>query len=388
MRKILSAVVIVSLLTVMSAAAVLANHIYPAPENGFNHPNFEAQWLGDEWAAGPAYEPAAQVVTESYQEAPGGERIVQYFDKARFEDNSYRAQGVWAVTNGLLVTEMVTGAMQMGDGSFIGCSPSTVHVAGDPGQEHPFTYANMKEDFAPYKYEWDPVFSASDKVHQVGLVMSPVYKLEVPVNGTLTEVWVQAGQRQTLTYTASNPAGFQVEFGNAGQHYYEWRYNGGCNPPSVDERPDEPTTDATAFSVEDCSPFVMLGGHEVCFAPLGGSVAVSGNTVTFTQGGLAGEVALAMVVRTHSDGVNTVQVDLNRKGQVLFYDGSGPRVYCQEFNDCLTDGQGNLSLVVPTNGTFAVYIGTTGRAYEQFTLTFGGPASGPVLVATPYVWQE
>jgi Tol biopolymer transport system component len=38
------------------------------------------------------------------------------------------------------------------------------------------------------------------------------------------DVLVQLFERRVLTYTPSNPAGFQVEMGNVGQHYYRWRY--------------------------------------------------------------------------------------------------------------------------------------------------------------------
>ena len=36
-----------------------------------------------------------------------------------------------------------------------------------------------------------------------------------------------------VTYTSGNPAAFQVEFGNIGQHYYQWRYNGTTATPAV-----------------------------------------------------------------------------------------------------------------------------------------------------------
>jgi len=31
-----------------------------------------------------------------------------------------------------------------------------------------------------------------------------------------------------LTYTAANPVTFQVEMGNIGQQYYQWRYPAGA----------------------------------------------------------------------------------------------------------------------------------------------------------------
>jgi hypothetical protein len=35
---------------------------------------------------------------------------------------------------------------------------------------------------------------------------------------------VQLYERRVLTYTPGNSAAFEVEMGNVGQHYFEWRY--------------------------------------------------------------------------------------------------------------------------------------------------------------------
>ncbi len=35
---------------------------------------------------------------------------------------------------------------------------------------------------------------------------------------------VQAFERRLLTFVPGNSAGWQVEAGNVGRHYYEWRY--------------------------------------------------------------------------------------------------------------------------------------------------------------------
>lgn len=42
---------------------------------------------------------------------------------------------------------------------------------------------------------------------------------------------MQGFERRVLTYTPSNPTAFRVEFGNIGQHYLLWRYNG--KPPTA-----------------------------------------------------------------------------------------------------------------------------------------------------------
>lgn len=82
---------------------------------------------------------------EDYQEASGGKRQVQYFDKSRMElspDGSF-------VTNGLLTKELVTGNRQDGDAKFNQQTPSTVQVAGDDnssgGNALSPTYASFKQ---------------------------------------------------------------------------------------------------------------------------------------------------------------------------------------------------------------------------------------------------
>src|SRR5690606_18565814 len=45
--------------------------------------------------------------------------------------------------------------------------------------------------------------------------------------------------RRCLTYTPDNPPGWQVEAGNVGQHYYEWRYLSDDEGP-VDPAPPPP----------------------------------------------------------------------------------------------------------------------------------------------------
>jgi hypothetical protein len=72
--------------------------------------------------------------SESYLQVNGGLRQVQYFDKGRMEINNPKAnrQSTWYVTSGLLVRELMTGRMQVGNNEFVEREPSNVPVAGDP----------------------------------------------------------------------------------------------------------------------------------------------------------------------------------------------------------------------------------------------------------------
>jgi hypothetical protein len=59
----------------------------------------------------------------------------------------------------------------------------------------------------------------------LGYPITEPYWTNVKIGGASKWVLVQAFQRRVLTYVADNPPGWQVEMGNVGRHYYDWRYN-------------------------------------------------------------------------------------------------------------------------------------------------------------------
>lgn len=220
---------------------------------------------------------------EMYNESPNnGQRRVQYFDKARMELTKREGQDPNFVTNGLLTVELVTGRLQVGDNKFLQREPATNRVAGDQiGNERTPTYAAFNKNKVIFGLPGAP--SSGDRTGQAikeainsegqisTLVRTPVAlqyarffpqtahnlasvfhdffrteplseknwlsvmgypisepfwaKDQVMVAGQPREVLIQLFERRALTYTPSNPAGFQVEMGNIGQHYYAWRYN-------------------------------------------------------------------------------------------------------------------------------------------------------------------
>ncbi len=241
------------------------------------------QGTGRGYTWGPSPNKTTQ---ELYADAPGGTRQVVYFDKARMELTD-PATGY--VTNGLLVVELSTGRLQLGDATFSQLSPSQVQVAGDPNDANGLndispTYATFKPiiergklspnsnpisatidkngresanpglsvlarnlffvpetghnipdvfynwlqnqgqiyDRTSDSYEYGKVF---DWVSTVGLPITEAYWVRAKVAGVEKDVLVQLYERRVLTYTPANPAAFQVEMGNVGQHYYRWRYN-------------------------------------------------------------------------------------------------------------------------------------------------------------------
>ncbi|MFW6074894.1 MAG: hypothetical protein ACOC9Y_04815, partial [Chloroflexota bacterium] len=250
------------------------------------------------WMWGP--EAFTGALTEAYAESPGGERTVQYFDKSRMEitDPDADAGSIWYVTNGLLVVELITGQMQTGNDEFAARSPATVNVAGDADDPDGPTYATFAtlldaspspagtvitstvardatvgddpaladqgvtvaivDDVtnhaiaAPF---WEFMNSTGAVLENGQLVQASLFEnayfatgrpitepywADVQVGGTERLVLLQCFERRCLTYTPDNPAGWQVEAGNVGQHYYTWRYGDGGGPgPTPPGEPDE-----------------------------------------------------------------------------------------------------------------------------------------------------
>lgn len=221
------------------------------------------------------------VTTEPYREAPGGRRLVVYWDKARMEVTTLSGDwnSQWYVTNGLLVKELITGQRQEGGATFIPVEPAAIPVAGDLDDRFGPTYATFQalltvsplplgseilwrvrrdgsvtpdgpggvtvavlipetnhtiadvfwEFLRSEERVWgesgpeegrlfDPVFFVT------GLPITEPYWATVKSGGEVHDVLIQCFERRCLTYTPSNPVGWQVEMGNVGQHYLAWRY--------------------------------------------------------------------------------------------------------------------------------------------------------------------
>ena len=258
---------------------------------GFANSAFQAQWEAGEAITPNFWGPlknATGGVQEPYIEAslgssgsgpmnPGqGMRLVQYFDKGRMEIN---APASGKVTNGLLATEIVTGQIQVGNSKFQAKAPPAIPIAGDPDNAGP-TYADLSGkaavlltpttakignfittmvasdgtvsdgggfagismspkiavfDDATKHNVLDQFVTYRTKVglNAIGFAKSEPFRTTVKVAGQQQSVIAQVFERRVLTYTASNPAAFQVEFGNIGQHYYQWRYKGVMPTPAV-----------------------------------------------------------------------------------------------------------------------------------------------------------
>jgi hypothetical protein len=142
--------------TAMLATALAAGPApLPAAADSFADPAFLQLWQRNDfpvaqqrvarsWTWGKTPFAARQ---EPYAQGPAGTRLVQYFDKSRMEINNPAGDpnSPWYITNGLLVVELMTGRVQIGDNEFQAGYPANVPVAGDaadPSQTAP-TYASL-----------------------------------------------------------------------------------------------------------------------------------------------------------------------------------------------------------------------------------------------------
>ncbi len=257
----------------------------PVDPQGFAEPAFRTLWdasdgqivagkISRPWLWGP--KPFA-VKWEPYTQAPGGVRLVQYFDKSRMEVNDLNGDraGQWFVTNGLLTSELVAGRVQIGLEAFEKLEPAQVPVAGDLESPDPQTprYADFTriastandnrapnqvgapvvtrfkrggalegEDRPPAPVKiaaYDDTLGHNmadvfvDFLRDVGLhwVFVTGYPISEPYwvaargGGESQVVLVQLFERRALTFNPRNKEGWRVEFANIGLHYYRWRYH-------------------------------------------------------------------------------------------------------------------------------------------------------------------
>ncbi|MDQ2787447.1 MAG: hypothetical protein M3Y58_20850 [Chloroflexota bacterium] len=271
-----------------------------APVN-FADPAFRALWRRTDDLAqgrrsylwGPIDRQTYVIAREPYANAPGGSRLVEYFDKTRMErtDPAGNRAAPGFVTNGLLATEMITGRLQLGDTMFQTFSPATVTIAGDASDPDGPTYATFTAlTGAPPLAANAPVTQTVDRsgavagggpggvtageliaetnhrtasvfhdfifasgpmivgdqmmngplfgngyASGVGFPITEPYWAKIRVGGIQKQVLVQAFERRVLTYTPDNPDGFTVEAGNVGLQYRRWRY-GDAAPPAPSQR--------------------------------------------------------------------------------------------------------------------------------------------------------
>ncbi len=236
-----------------------------------------------EWGPKPGV-----TIREPYADSPGGIRQVQYFDKSRMEINNPKGDrsSQWFVSNGLLVKEMITGQVAMGDAITEKRTPANLQIAGDLNEQNKSpTYARfaslitvadnnrapdltgqvIKQGLAADGSVWTlgsppenlkygvhiketghniplvfyDFMNTSGSVYENGYKQGPLrnwlfamgyplsepYWIKARVGGVERDILVQVFERRVLTYTPGNPPEWRVEMANVGGHYYLWRYN-------------------------------------------------------------------------------------------------------------------------------------------------------------------
>lgn len=262
-----------------AASRVAASAVAPTPAVALRWASDDADIargaVSRSWTWGPQIFRSMQ---EPYAESPGGMRGVWYLDKARMEITQPGAdpEQPWFVTSGLLVRELMSGQLQIGDTASQPVMPADVPVAGDleAPLDQTITYLDLQSlasldnnNRAPSRIEYDTVVAemidkggvvrqdqrllgydvhlrvyddvlghniphvfvealpAEQLLYIAGRPLTEPYWTMVPINGVPTDVLLQAFERRVLTYTPSNPAGWQVEWGNVGRQYARWRYS-------------------------------------------------------------------------------------------------------------------------------------------------------------------
>ncbi len=262
-------------------------------------------------------EPNTPGIQEDYADAPGGKRLVQYFDKSRMEITNPNGDksNPYFVTNGLIARELMSGNLQLGDAKFEQRSPAEIGVAGDSDDTSGPTYKSLNSltgsvgnkegqavttslnragatgdgsaDFARYNVTlktfvsdtghniagpfWDflnqtgPTLNPDGQTVQgrifepvffaTGLPITEPYWAKVKVANEVKDVLVQAFERRVLTYTPANSPAFQVEMGNVGQHYFRWRYgNTSPTPAPITTTPQPGPNPGGGVAVSGCLP--------------------------------------------------------------------------------------------------------------------------------------
>jgi hypothetical protein len=309
-RVIVAIGLIVSLFTASFSAAAQDNgdnddididvdHQFEVHGFDFHDPEFFDVWARTDypvlegeversWLWGPAAN--TPLFDEPYVEADDSTRGVQYSDKSRMEmpvpDSDAAADSddsPWAITQGLLALELMTGELQLGDDTFVPFAPAEIPVAGDLSNNDGPTYADMAaymdhdarttgwditqyfddegvvqddDSYADYgvydryyiqetdhniasvfwdfmqsegliydgeDFEEGPLFL--NEFYAIGFPTTEAYWGEFTLRGEVQDILVQCFERRCLTYAPNNPEEWQVESGNVGLHYHEWRYN-------------------------------------------------------------------------------------------------------------------------------------------------------------------
>jgi DNA-binding beta-propeller fold protein YncE len=378
---------------------------------------------------------------EPYTDSPGGQRVVQYFDKARMEITQPAADpnSIWYVTNGLLVVELISGNMQLGATTFAQRSPAQVNVAGDADDPSGPTYATfgtllgtppaamgttlsqrlyrsgqvaddpslaghaqtvaLVDDVtnhaiaAPFwsfmtssGTTWDgaayvtaPLFE--NAYFATGRPITEAYWANVKVAGVYQDVLLQCFERRCLTYNPANAPEWRVEAGNVGRHYHTWRYAqpGGSATPTTTATPSA-TVSPTPDTATEYESDVNWGGE---FVP-GATFWDPHEIVIDAQGHLwLADTNNHRIIEFDANGVQL---------RAIGSEGKGPLQFIRP-TDVAFDADGNIYVVefdghriqkISADGAFIKTWGSLGSALGQFDRPAALAISGDTLYVSDF----
>lgn len=351
-------------LAVLSSASSGPVAVRAAAPTGFASPLFQQLWVRTDgpvaagevqrsWLWGP--EPG-QALTE--QTVSNDSVQVQYFDKARMELNPVVTDpdSPWRVTTGLLVAELA-GLVGPSKGT-----PADLVVAGDtvaanprysdffpalfaraqdntgraaqlkmPARGKPLVTVPMTVTNTTYISEtghnipsvfWDYLNSRGtvrgadgsageaalfDWLYVMGYPISEPYWATLSVGGKQELALIQLFQRRVLTYVPSFDAGWQVQMGNTGATYFDWRYN--SDAPAKNGEPQMPPL------LSPGGGFIELSGDG--FVQRGEPVVLKGTNYWLSAAPFAdtwaewnGPQVQAELAAARDLGVNTIRIGL------------------------------------------------------------------------------
>ena len=114
---------------------------------------------------------------------------------------------------------------------------------------------------------------------------------------------MQCFERRCLTYTPANPAGWQVEAGNVGQHYYQWRYGGSARDGLIlfEQDGELLTIDADGANQRNLTADLGLFAADAEWSPDGLHIAFVGSTDMDSSGS-------GVVFVMNADGTGRTQI--------------------------------------------------------------------------------
>ena len=248
------------------------------------------------------------------------------------------------VTNGLLTVELISGFIQVGNADFVQFHSACIPMSGDFGDTLAPTYHafegvsntqagdhnatdrtgqtvtatidrngvvgddpskgttkgvnlvhfennhNIPQVFWDFLNSSGPVDNGNGQItnerlinpwnYASGLPISEAFWAKAKIQGQVKDVLIQAYERRVLTYVPTNEPGFQVEMGNIGQHYFDWRYRnyGYCADQPI-STPTAPVPAPTGTAVASTETPMGTTTAEVTGTPMGTTTPAASETV-------------------------------------------------------------------------------------------------------------